>query len=130
MDLMTFSGDKWVDVIDGFRVRVEYPTREQKYKLKKLQGEASKIKNLEKYKDGREVELDDVEVDAGKQAEFNDYFLKCVIKEWEGAEIECEVVNDELKDELWEALCWTPYADITFNKVWPLLRWNELDKKK
>lgn len=135
MDITTFNGDKWVDITDNFRVKAEYPNREQKYKLKGLQGKASKIKNLDKYQDGSEVSLDDVEVDAGKQAEFNDYFLKCVIKDWEGLsdggeELKCKVVDNELDDELWDALCRTPISDLIFDKVWAVLRWNDIDKKK
>jgi len=117
---------KWIDIQEGFKVLVDYPTVNQKYKLEGIlfNGQDLDASTLSK------IEL----------AQFNLWvrtWLKYVIKDWqgltdeEGQEIKCELEDNELKSDLWEGLC--KVDELVFplyQKISDVLRWNNTDKKK
>lgn len=126
MELASFNNKpKWVEIRDGFKVLVDYPTVEQKYKLEQMQFEG-------------------IEISEGLPKNFNlasfnksvRYFLKFTIKDWDGLDeggvpVKCILDKGELNKELWEALI--KYDDLVFEiygKINEVLRWNETDKKK
>lgn len=117
---------KWIDIIDDFKILVDYPTVEQKYKLESI------------LFNGAELNKDMLnKIELAKWNQWVRYYLKYVIKDWQGLknednqEIKCELVNNELKNELWEGLCQVDELvfDI-YQKASEVLRWNIYDKKK
>jgi hypothetical protein len=125
MQLTTYNNkDRWVEIHEDFKVKVDYPNINQKYILEEMQfkgfdGENTKNINL---------------------ASFNQsarFYIKFTIKDWEGLKdfngdpIPCLTVNNELEDSLWSAL--VANDELTFlmyKKIDEVLRWNYLDKKK
>ena len=117
---------KWVEIQEDFKVLVEYPTVAQKYKLEGILFNGS--------------ELDKDTLNKIELAKWNLWvrnYLKYVIKDWQGLknedgqEIKCELVDNELKDELWEGLCQVDeIIFLIYQKVAEVLRWNGSDKKK
>jgi len=132
--------DKWIDLGNNQAVRVDYPTSEQKYKLRLLQ---TKGIDFEVQKDENGIDFGKMtleqygKLDAASKL-FAEYYLKFVIKEFRGikpstgVEIKAIIENNELNDEQWKAMCQNDevcallFEESFGNK----LRWNEADKKK
>lgn len=125
MQLATFNNkDRWVEIHEDFKVKVDYPNVNQKYVLEEMQ-----FKGF----DGEDVKKINL-------ASFNQsarYFLKFTIKDWEGLKdfsdnlIKCVLVNDELEESLWSALVMNDELTfLMYRKINEVLRWNHTDKKK
>lgn len=117
---------KWVDVQEDFKVLVDYPTVAQKYKLEGI------------LFNGADLDKDMLsKIELAKWNHWVRHYLKYVIKDWQGLknedgqEIKCELIGNELKDELWEGLCQVDeIVFLLYNKISEVLRWNASDKKK
>lgn len=125
MQLATFNNkDRWVEIHEDFKVKVDYPNVNQKYVLEEMQ-----FKGF----DGEDVKKINL-------ASFNQsarYFLKFTIKDWEGLKdfsdnpIKCVLVNDELEESLWSALVMNDELTfLMYKKINEVLRWSHSDKKK
>lgn len=139
--------EKWIDLGNNQAVRVDYPTSEQKYKLRLLQTKGIDFeieKDEEPDENGeKHIRFDKMtleqyaKLDAASKL-FAEYYLKYVIKEFRniktslGVEVKAIIENNELNDEQWKALC---QAEATCALIFEeafgnKLRWNENDKKK
>jgi len=142
MEIFAFDlSDKWIEVNDKTKFKVDYLTPDQSYKLQVL------LKKGIDFKIGYDADgLPLVQNMSEEQlAKFNaawDLFtktyLKYVIKGWSGIldasenEIKCRLINNELDDSLWAVLCNQSSLVLflfteAFTKV---LRWGDNDKKK
>jgi len=109
---------KWIPIFEDFEVLVDYPTLDQQHKLDIIQ-----------YEEGA--------ASLANTIQSSRYYLKYTIKGWrgltnlDGEEIQCEIVDNELKNEIWDSFIkLEDLAALTYTKIHERLRWNELDKKK
>jgi hypothetical protein len=124
----------WIKFGDSIEFLIDYPTREQEYKLKEIV--YSTLRNLKET-----AEMSDEEL--GKSIMLNqkrlEYYLKFTIKDWkgisdeEGNDLSCKLVNNELENILWDS--WMKNIDFTelrniHDLIFSELEFNELDKKK
>lgn len=75
------SKDGWIKLSNEHSIKVDYPTREQYDHLETL-------------------------IEENKMFMFYKYLIKYTIKDWKGLEVECKLKNNELHDELWDAICY------------------------
>jgi len=102
---------RWIE-IDNIKLEVDYPTNEQEAELNEILINASLDKEVRNLRYAR-------------------YYLKYVIKNWEGIDEPCYVVNNELEKELWLSLTKDAVQTLTiFGKVFEELQFTEADKKK
>jgi len=109
--------DGWIDFEDGSRLKIDYPTLEQKAKLNSLLLKLNSV--------GPEM----------KQSTTVDYmrlYIKYTVKDWEIKEApKCLLNKGEMKDELWLMLCdSTEQTAVIFNKIIEQLDADEETKKK
>ena len=104
------SNSHWLE-IDDVKFLVDYPTNEQEMKL-------------------QEIMLDKQTEDI-KRLRYARYYLKYTIKDWQGIETKCLLINNELEDELWQSLVSDTMQTLTiFGKIYDNLSFTESDKKK
>lgn len=104
------SNSHWIE-IDNVKFLVDYPTNEQEMKL-------------------QEVMLDNQSEDI-KRLRYARLYLKCTIKDWQGIDAKCLVINNELDNELWQSLVSDTMQTLTvFGKIYDELNFTESDKKK
>lgn len=114
------SFNDWIDVEDGIRLKIDYPTREQELKLNDtlLDTAESKIprKNMMRY--------------------MNEMLRFCIkdwkgIKDESGAEVKCALSGNELEKNLWLDLISEPSTvHLIYEKIEEQLKFTETDKKK
>lgn len=120
------SLNKWITVDEENKIEflIEYPSIEQGEKLAELKYEA--IGRYIDYSEGERPRLDLVKFLAYKR-----YFLKCVIKDWKGLDDKCELVNNELEDDLhWALVCNEGQLNLLYELINQELDFTEGDKKK
>ena len=103
---------EWVEYSDA-KFKIDYPKMEQIHKLQDIQASAEGI------------------ADKKVMLEYARYYLKFTIKDWDGLDVPCKIVNNELEDELWYAL--TENIEHTFALfaiIDKALSWKDTDKKK
>ena len=114
--------NKWVDVSEGIKLKIDYPTDRQEELLE-------------------EKKLLVGETKAGKKVGMYQYaklILKYSIKDWrgifdeEGNEVKCIIVDNEVQsDLLWRVITHdTENALALYMIVAPLVEFDETDKKK
>lgn len=114
--------DNWIEVGEGQKVKVDYLTIAQGEKLTEMKYEA-----LGRYLTSGEG----VKVDLVKLLAYKRYFLKCVIKDWIGFEVECKLKDNELEDDIWWALVRNEnVVNYLFDLINPILEFSIEDKKK
>ena len=127
MEIKAFKSDKWVEIGDGFKVRVDYPTEEQRFKLEEIQTGNLKF-------DGETVDYSSVKLSDWNR--YVRYYLKYTIKDWQGLtadgeEVKCIVKNNELEDSLWNVLVSNVnLTSLMYEKINECLKWDVEDKKK
>ena len=105
------SNSHWLE-IDDVKFLVDYPTNQQN------------------------VELQEIFLDTNVSADIRNLryakkFLKYTIKDWQGIDTKCMIINNELEDELWYALTNDINQTLTiFGKINDELSFTESDKKK
>ena len=153
MEIFAFDlSDKWIEVNDSVKFRVDYLKPDQAYKLNvmlrkgvdfkieyhskltnpDLPDELDGFPNTENLTDEQTTKLD-----AAWQL-YKDFYLKYVIKDFvgvkdkDGKEVKCLLVNDELDNKLWTVLCSQKnLKEFLFTEAFMnVLRWNDIDKKK
>ena len=101
----------WVKLDEDISFFIDYPTMEQEQKL-------------------QEIIYSDFE-NGSNQVKYTQHYLKYVIKDWKGIDLKCELVNNELKDDIW----WLLVRDLTrASSLFALFRgeleFSDVDKKK
>jgi len=128
------SKSNWIKISDSLELLIDYPSREQEYKLKEIV-----YSTLRKLKDTNEM----TDEELGKSIMLNqkrlEYYLKFTIKDWKGVtdsnenEIPFKLVNNEMDNLLWDSwmriIEFTELRDI-HDKIFSELEFNEIDKKK
>jgi len=128
------SKSNWIKISDSLELLIDYPSREQEYKLKEIV--YSTLRNLKDTNEMTDEEL-------GKSIMLNqkrlEYYLKFTIKGWKGVtdsnenEIPFKLVNNEMDNILWDSwmrvIEFTELRDI-HDKIFSELEFNEIDKKK
>jgi len=128
------SKSNWIKISDSLELLIDYPSREQEYKLKEIV--YSTLRNLKDTNEMTDEEL-------GKSIMLNqkrlEYYLKFTIKDWKGVtdsnenEIPFKLVNNEMDNLLWDSwmriIEFTELRDI-HDKIFSELEFNEIDKKK
>ena len=124
----------WIKISDSLELLIDYPTREQEYKLKEIV--YSTLRNLKDTSDMSDEEL-------GKSIMLNqkrlEYYLKFTIKDWKGVtdeennDIPFKLVNNEMDNILWDS--WMKNIEFTelrniHDAIFSELEFNEIDKKK
>ena len=96
----------WLDIGEGQKVKIDYPTRGQ-------------IHILQDYLIRHDI------------SNYARYYLKFVIKDWEGFGEDCSLVNNELSNELWYLLTqdYNQFMSL-FGLIEDELKWIDVDKKK
>lgn len=120
------SLNKWitVDVENKIEFLIEYPSIEQGEKLAELKYEA--IGRYVEYSGENKPKLDLLKFLAYKR-----YFIKCAVKDWKGLDDKCELVNNELKDDLhWALVANEGQLNLLYELINAELDFNEDDKKK
>ncbi len=112
------SESHWVDISEGVKFLIDYPTREQEQELQSITF-GSKFT-------GTDVNL-----------KYTQKYVKFTVKDWqgvtdsEGKEIKCVLKDNELDDELWWALAGDPTQALKiFAKIYKETEFTETDKKK
>ena len=142
MEIFAFDlSDKWIEVNEKTKFKVDYLTPDQSYRLQVLMKKGIDFK-VEYDETGLPLMESLTEEQKNKFDAAWDLFmktyLKFVIKNWsgvtdgQGKEVSCSLINNELEDKLWAILCNQKNLVLflfveAFTKV---LRWNESDKKK
>jgi hypothetical protein len=120
------SLNKWITVDKENKIEflIEYPSIEQGEKLTELKYEA--IGRYVEYSGENKPKLDLLKFLAYKR-----YFLKCVIKDWKGLDDKCELINNELKDDLhWALVVNEGQLNLLYELINAELDFTEDDKKK
>lgn len=142
MEIFAFDlSDKWIDVNEKIRFKVDYLEPDQSYKLQVLLKKGIDFK-MEYDDDGLPIVANMTEEQRARFDAAWDYYikvyLKYVIKDWEGIkdakgnEIKCVLVNNELEEKLWKVLCnqtallFYLFVEASTKK----LRFTDTDKKK
>ena len=126
MIVLKKSLNKWITVDKENKIEflIEYPSIEQGEKLAELKYEA--IGRYVEYSGENKPKLDLLKFLAYKR-----YFLKCVIKNWKGLEDKCELINNELKDDLhWALVANENQLNQLYELINAELDFTEDDKKK
>ena len=151
MEIFAFDlSDKWIDVNEKTKFKVDYLTPDQSYKLQvllrkgldfKIKIEPEMLVNKDPVEQYLAITATLTEEQKAKFEAAWDYYekfyLKCVIKDWagipdgQGKEVKCVLVNDELEEKLWVALCnQDDLRKFLFEEARKKLRFDETDKKK
>lgn len=137
MVIPTLTGENWIDIIDGWSIKVGYPNPDQQYEIERLQQKAYSfdIGEIDPTTNKPEIKIKDIDSAASSLARKK--LIKYAIKDWKGLsdsqgnEIKCNVVNDELDDSLWSALTNNlELCSLLEEKINSLIRWDIKDKKK
>jgi len=126
MIVLKKSLKKWIIVDEENKIEflVDYPSIEQGEKLAEMKYEA--IGRYIEYGEDKKMKFDLLKFLAYKR-----YFLKCVIKDWKGLEDKCELVNNELKDDLhWALVANENQLNLLYDLINVEMDFNEDDKKK
>lgn len=109
---------------------IDYPSRIQQEKLEELKYDAWG-KFIQTAQEDGKMKIDGLKIDLVKFLKYKRYILKFAIKDWEGLEEKCLLVNGELEDELWWALVRDENkTNQLYELVFPEIDFNEVDKKK
>lgn len=105
------SKSDWIE-IDGIKLLVDYPTNAQQMLL-------------------QEIMLDNSLGEESKRLRYARNYLRYTIKDWQGIDDKCLLIDGILEKELWESLVVDPLQTLTlFGKVFDELNFDETDKKK
>jgi len=106
------SKTDWIKLDDGQKLLIDYPTLEQSQGLETIL-------------------MDDTLDDKRKMLEYQRLFLRYTIKDWKGLPEKCELVNNELRKDLWEDLVRSFTQTINlFTLINSELEWTVNDSKK
>lgn len=138
MELSSFDNkNKWVEVGDGFKVKLDYLTIEQKYELDSI--------NMRIYAVGKAIEENQgnaIELNSEAHKLFMDSVYKTVlfsVKDWQGLErngipIKCELENNQLtgdsKDIIYNIEGFAIAIHNAIKSSESPVRFNDTDKKK
>jgi hypothetical protein len=118
------SLSKWlaVDTDDEVQFLIEYPSIKQGEHLDELRYDAfGKYANFE----------GDFKIDLAKFLKFKRYFLKYTIKGWKGVDEDCQIIDNELEDNQWQALTRSEErVNKLYELIYPEVDFNQDDKKK
>ena len=116
------NGSDWLEMEDGAKIKIDYPTGKQVHHLQDLM-----TKSLS---------------DESGMNDFVRYYIKYTVKDWskfmfvgasekDAVEVECKLDGNELEEELWYDLTSKP-DDILelYTKIEAELGWTDKDKKK
>jgi hypothetical protein len=131
------SFNEWVTIGDD-KFLIDYPTREQNYKLKQIFLELNDIP----MKDGvllyDQMTPEQIARIAIADKKYMELYLKVTIKDWQiidvdGNPVKCVLVNNELDKGLFDRMCESlSQEDLTiiYQAISKELEFNESDKKK
>ena len=151
--ILKHSPTNWIDIDEEVKFKIDYLTDAQEDKLDELIFEMNYImtlpedyNNLEKEEKTKELIKIINDLTPEQKARFDvinkkyyRYYLKFTIKDWKGIkdgdgnEVNCKVINDELDTRLWQGLI----KNLSLNdmitiaqKIQKELEFTEVDKKK
>ena len=125
-------------VIGDDQFLIDYPTREQSYKLRQIFLELNDIP----MKDGellfKEMTPEQIARVAIADKKYMESYLKFTIKDWkvkdaDGNDVKCALVNNELSNDLFERMCDSLSQEdlqIIYKAISKELEFTESDKKK
>lgn len=131
------SFNDWV-IIGEDKFLIDYPSREQAYKLRQLFLELNDLP----MKDGellfKEMTPEQVARVAIADKKYMELYLKVTIKDWQvkdadGNDVKCVLVNNELSNDLFDRMCDSLSQEdlqIIYKAISKELEFNEADKKK
>lgn len=122
---------KKIPLENGIELTIDYPTAEQWSKLQEFLYQAFLIEDeIEKETD----KFAKVQLKSKRISLLNDYmryFLKYTIKDIKGIGEEVKLINNELSDELWNALTFDlNQVRVLYDVISEEIEFNDLDKKK
>lgn len=130
-------GGVWKEVRPGWEVLFDYPVGMKKYKLEEIISDGI---DFEVPRDAKTGLLDYNKLTKaqrvkafGNMNKYNDYYLKCTIKDWRGdfvKDVPCIIKNDELDDRLWSRIINDNGLRKEFIEAMDSVQWDSSSKKK
>lgn len=126
MELIGYENkDKWIKLSEESSIKVDYPDIEQQFRLEQIQFSSMKFDD----------EGTPTEYDLAGWNKYVRFYLKFTIKDWkgfksDGKEIKCKLENNELANDLFEALIRDRQGvSLIYQKINEVLKWDETQKK-